>query len=193
MFTFRDLGVLDIQSMRDVVSRNPTDWDNEFSVLRKRLYREHQHVDVIPLQWSAESLSASPDEAAPKTRYFAKYYDETLFSSLTDILTTAYGSGYFVRLLLLRLPPKSTIPTHADDGENLVLNRRVHVPILTNERVFFSVGAETRCPNEGDVFEIDNTNLHSVENLSDAARVHLVADWHVEKVQARSVFSGAHP
>jgi len=43
--------------------------------------------------------------------------------------------------------------------------------------VTFFVGGESRKMGEGEIWEINNANVHAVTNKSDLARVHLIVDW----------------
>ena len=53
------------------------------------------------------------------------------------------GIGYFIRANLVRLAPGGTINEHRDGNFSLTHSHRVHVPIITNDRVLFNVGRET--------------------------------------------------
>ena len=54
----------------------------------------------------------------------------------------------------------------------------MHIPIITNEKVFFQVGDEIKIFKEGEIWKINNTGKsHSVVNNSNEDRVHLIVDW----------------
>lgn len=81
---------------------------------------------------------------------------------------------------LLSLAPGSKILEHSDvdlDGEDGVL--RVHIPIITDERVEFFVGGRRLVIAEGEAWCIDFSLPHRVTNGSDNDRVHLVIDCRV--------------
>lgn len=83
---------------------------------------------------------------------------------------------------ILSLAPGSKILEHADDflgGENGIL--RIHIPIMTDERVEFFVGGERLTMNEGEAWCIDFSLPHRVTNGSDNDRVHLVIDCRVNE------------
>ena len=54
--------------------------------------------------------------------------------------------------------------------------KRTHIPIITNSEVTFTVGGETKFLKEGEIWEINNTKEHSVDNNSDIDRIHLLID-----------------
>ena len=54
--------------------------------------------------------------------------------------------------------------------------KRHHIPIVTNDEVWFYVDGEKKNLKTGEIWEIDNTKLHKVENLSNKDRVHVIVD-----------------
>ncbi len=81
----------------------------------------------------------------------------------------------------LRLGPGSRIKEHRDhrlsfaDGE-----LRLHVPVTTDPDVDFRVGGSTVTMAPGDVWYLDLSERHSVNNHGSHARVHLVIDCVVD-------------
>jgi hypothetical protein len=87
------------------------------------------------------------------------------------------GDGYIVRALFARLAAGGRIDTHTDGLYSLLKCHRIHIPIITNDRVSFTIGGETRMLGEGEMWEINNATLHAVDNRGDADRIHLIIDW----------------
>ena len=88
-----------------------------------------------------------------------------------------YGLGYFVRATLVRLNAGGSISQHQDNNFSLTHSHRVHVPVITNDDVTFTVGSESINMRPGEVIEINNRRLHSVENNGSEHRVHLILDY----------------
>ena len=109
--------------------------------------------------------------------YFELDCDRLLEPFIETIADTFTGSGYIVRAILIRLKPGGVIDDHVDTGPSLTTGRRIHVPIVTNERCVFTVGSDAINMGEGEMWEINNTRIHSVWNAGDEGRVHLVIDW----------------
>jgi hypothetical protein len=83
-----------------------------------------------------------------------------------------------MRALLVNLPSGKLIPFHIDSGFTLASCRRIHIPIQTNENCFFTVGNDKRNLKLGELWEINNDKIqHSVENLGETDRIHLIVDW----------------
>jgi len=80
------------------------------------------------------------------------------------------------RSRLLRLDPGAVVPEHADINYHWFYRVRVHIPIVTSPEVRFHCGGETVHMRGGEAWLFDNWRLHSVENPSETARIHLVAD-----------------
>jgi quercetin dioxygenase-like cupin family protein len=88
-------------------------------------------------------------------------------------------SGFGVvwgRSRLMRLAPGASVPEHADINYHWHTRVRVHIPIVTRPQVRFHCDGETAHMAAGEAWIFDNWRRHHVENGSDEARVHLVAD-----------------
>jgi len=78
---------------------------------------------------------------------------------------------------LLNLKKGAEIKEHRDaelafeNGE-----ARIHIPIFTNPRVEFFLDKTLLCMNEGECWYINANMPHSLKNLGDSDRVHLVFD-----------------
>ena len=137
---------------------------------RQEYYSVHQDTQTIPLVFDKYF------EKPIKTKHYKMF--ETSLMPLESLLTTHYGNGFTARMILTKLKPQGTIPEHRDTGPHFHISHRVHLPLVTNDEVLFTVGDETITMNAGELWEINNTNrLHSVVNKSDRDRVHLIIDW----------------
>jgi hypothetical protein len=87
------------------------------------------------------------------------------------------NDGYVVRALLARLEGHGKIDSHTDGLYSLLKCHRIHVPIITNDKVVFTIGGGRKVLGEGEMWEINNATLHAVENHSDKDRIHLIVDW----------------
>lgn len=80
------------------------------------------------------------------------------------------------RVLLIRLIPNSNITPHADGGLYLNKVKRIHIPLVTDPLVIFTVNGEARHLPVGSCTEINNLRVHSVNNNSTIHRIHLLID-----------------
>ena len=78
---------------------------------------------------------------------------------------------------LMRLGAGSVIKTHSDLDLDVEHGRvRLHVPIVTNDRVDFRLNGERVTLGEGECWYLRLSDPHSVTNAGDTDRVHLVID-----------------
>jgi len=144
---------------------------------RQNRFEAHKYTQTIELLFDRDFRHENPTKHAMYDRLGC---DELLAPILESIADYYTGDDYPIRLLLVRLLPKGLIPQHVNTGYSLTTARRIHVPVVTNEGVIFTVGGEPRALPAGEIWEINNTREHSVENTSDRNRVHMIVDWVVQ-------------
>lgn len=100
------------------------------------------------------------------------------FRSILDFFQCPQG-----RVRILKLAPGGSIGIHRDVAAEvgcLAFNQvRLHVPIITNDKVTFFVGGEQVKMQPGRLYYVNFSKLHSVKNAGDAPRYHLVMDLRV--------------
>ena len=159
---------------KGIASFKEKDW-NEYT-FRQNTFEVHQHTRTIYLLFDQDYRNDSPTHH-PHYKKFAKPLKD-----VENILKNRYGNGHLIRALLILLKMKKSIPPHIDKGNSMEICHRVHIPITTTPRVFFTIDKETKCLKEGEMWEIDNSNkYHSVINKSRYNRIHLVVDWIVAR------------
>lgn len=170
--TFTYYGNFNVSKILELINHPTLEWD-EFD-FRQRTFIEHRHTKTIPLIFGNDFNSF---DAVP-TKHYPLFQDElnNLQVNLKDIINQ---DGYIVRALLVKLLKNSNILPHIDIvGKTLVLGKRLHIPIITNENCLFSVGDDTKNLKVGEIWEINNDKkLHGVSNNGDEDRVHLIVDW----------------
>ncbi|PWV45365.1 aspartyl/asparaginyl beta-hydroxylase domain-containing protein [Chitinophaga sp. S165] len=78
---------------------------------------------------------------------------------------------------LLSLAPGSEIKPHRDMGCGYLDNSfRIHIPIITNQEVYFTIEDETLHLQAGDCWYMDFSLTHSIVNHGNTARIHLIMD-----------------
>jgi hypothetical protein len=137
----------------------------------------HTQFDVHKETQSIQLLADDMSHTLPiKTAFYDRFAAE--IDPIFQTLGSRFGShGLFIRVLLARLKAESEINPHVDKGYSLINCNRIHIPIITNDRVTFSVGGVSRFLKRGEIWEINNADVHSVTNASQDARVHLIIDW----------------
>jgi hypothetical protein len=147
------------------------DW-NDFTY-RQNIFPKHVNTKTIPLLFQTDFRSY---EIAP-TKYYNLFKDQIFL--LEKTLNNNIGqNGHIFRAILVMLVKGSKIPRHRDGGITLLEPKRIHIPIVTNEKCFFTVGDEIKNLQVGEIWGINNGfKLHSVSNDGDEDRIHLIVDW----------------
>lgn len=164
-------GRVDIAGLkRKVLSQTEEDWNAD--PFRQQSFAVHRATHTINVIYDRDFRHENPT-------FHPKYEDLKLeLLPIFGLLATSFADGgSVVRCLLTRLAPDSSIPEHRDGSFSLEHSHRIHLPIITNDRVRFSVGGEEIHLGEGEIWEINNMRQHAVKNDSDVARVHLILDW----------------
>ena len=106
-----------------------------------------------------------------------------------------YAHGAFPRVMLARMAPGGVIHPHRDQNPAAKWPHKIHVPLLTNDQVTFTVDGTDYHFAEGEAVEVNNMGLHAVANRGDTARIHLIFEYYdldqpepawLAEVQARS-------
>jgi hypothetical protein len=179
---FIKIGDADISRLRQLVLQLTADhWTS--NTTRQQRYEAHQHTRTIGLVYDADFRHTNTTRLPPMQLFepslrpilaqIANHYEEPLASAKR----VSSRPGYFVRASLVQLIPGGKIAPHRDMNFSLAHSHRVHVPIVSNDRVRFYVGDESISMQEGEIFEINNRRMHSVTNDGQDGRVHLILDW----------------
>lgn len=170
--TFIHYGNYDVSTMIDILNDPFLNWD-EFD-FRQRTFSEHIKTKTIPVIFNSDFNSFEPEH----TKNYHLFEKE--FKMLESHLhNTINDEGYIMRAIFVKLLKNSFIPPHIDIvGKSLVLSKRLHIPIITNENCFFSVGDDIRNLKVGEIWEINNDKkMHGVSNNGNEDRIHLIVDW----------------
>lgn len=180
---FRRIGSANVEPIRRVLETlAEEDWDRE--AVRQQRYEVHKDTQTIPLVHDYDFRHVQPTRhpalqvfepvIRPVLAITADFFDQ---SPKGRELTRKHGVGYFIRANLVRLSPGGEIAEHRDMNFSLAHSHRVHLPVITNDKVWFTVGSETLNIPEGEIYEINNRRMHSVRNEGDEARIHLILDY----------------
>jgi hypothetical protein len=173
--TFINHGKIDVENILKIIEVNNLDWD-EFTDRQKKYNSEHVHTKTIPIIFD-KSFNFNHLKIIP-TKNYPLFKDE--ISKIESVIgENTKEEGKIMRALLVKLMSGKSIRPHIDTvGFSLVICRRIHIPIETNENCFFTVGNDKRNLKIGELWEINNDKReHSVNNLGDTDRIHLIIDW----------------
>jgi hypothetical protein len=180
---FFHIGNLDLAELKKPVLKLTEEQWNSFS-LRQMRYEVHQQTQTIGLVYDPDFRHSHPtrlpaletfeSELRPAFWMVADHFEDT---NASQRLIRERGRGYFVRVSLVRLKAGCNIAAHQDNNFSLTHSHRIHLPVVTNEAVWFTVGGETINMREGELYEINNRRMHTVSNNGSTDRVHLILDF----------------
>lgn len=161
---------IDTAAIREKVAQIPAERWAESD--RRKIFNVHRNTQSLSLVHFEDYKYDKPeyrdlyseleDEIGPVVDYIARYYR---------------NNGFIVRAMLAKLAAGGEIPKHKDAGFSLMNCHRVHLPLVTNDKVDFFVGGETIHMRPGELWEIDNGSDHAVANNGGEDRIHLIVDW----------------
>ena len=149
--------------------------------------------------WDAENADKpNKFEALDKTRHIVfRFVDSTrdwrgshdrpLWSQWQQLLEPVmveavadygYRRGVFPRVMLARMAPGGIIQPHIDANPAAKWPHKIHVPLVTNEKVGFLIGATVHHFQIGQAVEVNNLGPHAVRNEGDSDRIHLIFEYY---------------
>ena len=103
-----------------------------------------------------------------------------LIQPVLDAATAPYGyaNGDFPRVMLARMAPGGIIHPHQDANPAAKWPHKIHIPLLTNDEVAFTVGKTDYHFPEGEAIEVNNMGIHAVANRGETDRIHLIFEYY---------------
>ena len=181
---FRKIGSHDISGLKEKILRlTDEEWDEES--WRQKQYDVHKFTHTISLIFDRDFRHTKPTihsryelfrkNIEPIIIKINSYYNQMLKYKR---LKNKHGDGYVIRINLVKLDGAgSDIDAHVDNLFTLSHSHRIHIPIITNDKVKFSISDEIKNLKVGEIWEINNREMHSVVNDGDNYRVHMIIDW----------------
>lgn len=161
------------------LSFDPTKVQADLERIDPAEWLTHFNTNYFEGGWTGVALRAPLGNAQTLHAPAAQKYVDTavmlrcpnIFSAL-GLLRCALKS-----VRLLKLTAGSSIREHSDDDLGWEAGEvRLHAPIITNPEVEFFLNGQRVVMEEGEVWYLDLTLPHRVENRSNADRIHLVID-----------------
>lgn len=172
--TIRRLGAVDIAALKAAVLAIPEAvWDaenadkpNRFDALDKTRHIVFRFVD------STRDWRGSHDRPA-----WADWQALLVPVMQAAVAPYGYAGGQFPRVMLARMAPGGEIKPHRDANAAAKWPHKIHVPLLTNDKVTFYVDGIGYHLPEGEAAEVNNMGVHAVKNAGDGDRIHLIFEY----------------
>lgn len=177
---YRQVGIVDVAPIRDALATlGEAEWNA--SATRQQIYKAHAHTRTIPLIYDEDMRHTGATRRplfdrlepvlAPAMARIRDFY-----APAHEAAGTPVSGGYFVRIVLVRLAGEGEVTSHTDNGPSLQRAHRIHLPIVTSDRVLFAVRGEIRNLPAGELWEINNRRPHAVRNAG-TDRIHAILDY----------------
>ena len=174
-FKMREVGSWDYtQLAQDILKVDESLWFEDVS--RQKTYKPHVNTNTLVIMWHRESLGDNTVGKLNERNYNLLSFDNIL-KSLKPVYSNFFGDGIFLRVLITRLKPNTTIPRHTDGGKSLMTAKRTHLPLQLNEGTVFHVAGEDFHHELGKIYELNNAKQHGVTNDGDKYRINLIIDY----------------
>lgn len=147
--------------------------------LEKRKSNVHEEGKYKDLQWHKVDLN--PEEHA--------------FVEKTYSFLGAEKNGICV---FYYLSPGAILHPHRDlTGASSNARLRFHIPIITNENIYFNVSKQRVIMSPGELWALDTSYLHEVKNQSNTVRVHIVIECQISEttkvlLPKKNIYGRAH-
>jgi hypothetical protein len=168
--SFREICAVDIASLlREVEQIGEDEWnaENERKENNFSCFRQTRHI-----------IGRFNDTQRPEGYHATPFWEgwSGLFLPVMTRVAAHYhlADSDFPKVMLARLAAGGTIDPHSDIGVSNHLAHKIHIPLVTNEHVWFQVGAERFRLAAGVAYELNNIQVHSVVNRGAEDRIHLV-------------------
>jgi len=150
----------------------PQDWSKY--TYRQDLFPMHNKTQTIPVLYDTDY-----EIGVSKKSSFYKIFESSIEHATKKISELTKSNCSVIRFIITNLPANTVVDEHRDKANSFKLYNRVHIPLITNDKVLFTVGEETINMPVGEMYEINNNDqLHGVVNSSNQDRLHIILDWY---------------
>lgn len=170
----RELGAIDTTALRDaILGQEDAAWHEE--EYRQQTYHHHNQTESIVLVFT--DGSKWPDTDVHKEPGWDRLADVAV-PVMQEIIKKHYPTGgEVIRAMAAKLLAGGKIKTHADVHPSFHCGHRIHVPITTNPRVWWSIDGRPYQFEVGQAYELNNQKQHSVMNKGTEGRITFIFDY----------------
>jgi len=170
----RELGVIDSTALRKAIfDQEEAAWYEDES--RQKSYYMHDQTRSIVLLTLDDTKW--PDRQVHKGPGWERIADVAV-PVMEEIIMNHYPTGGdVIRAVVASLKAGANIKAHTDGHQSFHSAHRIHVPISTNRKVWFTIGGLPHQFEVGQAYEINNQKQHSVVNKGDEDRLTFIFDY----------------
>lgn len=170
---FIHYGSIDVSLFIELLENISNDDWNKYTY-RQDLFPMHSKTKTIPILYDTDY-----EVGISKKSSFYKAFESSIEYTAKKISELTNCNCSIIRFIITNLPANTIVEKHKDKANSFKLYNRVHIPLITNDKVLFTVGEETINMPVGELYEINNNNqLHGVVNNGNEDRLHIILDWY---------------
>ncbi len=170
----RELGAIDIRALSEaILGQEDVVWNED--EYRQKSYHVHDQTRSIVL--IALDDAKWPDRVVYKRTGWGRLADVAV-PVMQEIIKKHYPTGgEVIRAVAAGLTAGGKIKAHTDMHDSFHCAHRIHVPITTNPKVWFSINGRPYQLEVGQAYEINNQMQHSVVNKGSEDRITFIFDY----------------
>jgi len=170
----RELGAIDSTALREaVLGQDAAAWQEDES-RQKSFYVHDQTRSIVLLSLDDTKW---PDRDVRKGPGWQRLADVAV-PVMEEIIKEHYPvGGELIRAVVASLKAGENIKAHNDIHQSFHVAHRIHVPITTNPRVWFTIDGRPYQFEVGQAYEINNQKQHRVTNKGDEDRITFIFDY----------------
>jgi len=170
----RELGTVGSAELRDaILAQEDIAWSED--QFRQKSYYVHEQTRSIVLL--ALDDTKWPERSVHKGQGWERLADVAV-PIMQDIIEKHYPvGGELVRAVAARLKSGANIKAHSDIHQSFHCAHRIHIPITTNPKVWFTIDGRPYQFKLGEAYEINNQKQHSVVNKGAEDRITFIFDY----------------
>lgn len=170
----RELGAFDASTLHDaILGQDDIAWHEDES--RQKSFYVHDQTRSIVLV--ALDDSNWPNGRVSRGPGWERLADVAL-PVMQEIIKNHYPEGgEVIRAIAARLTAGANIKAHSDIHQSFHCAHRIHVPITTNPKVWFTIDGRPYQFKLGQAYEINNQKQHSVVNKGAEDRITFIFDY----------------
>jgi hypothetical protein len=171
----RPLGPVPFEALREAVLGIPDELWNLEDSLKPNRFETLDRTRHIVFRFVKDLKDWRTDYERP---LWAQW--QPLLQPVLDAAVKPYGyaRGVFPRVMLARMAPGGIIQPHRDNMPAALWPHKIHVPLLTNDKVGFYIEPKTYYFPVGEAVEVNNLDVHAVKNEGDSDRIHLIFEYY---------------
>ena len=173
--TVRRLGSVDVAALREAVLALPDSvWDAENAAKPNR-FAALDATRHILFRFPERLSDWRTGADRPAIAEWRELLEPVLAAATAPY---GYARGDFPRIMLANMAPGGVIHPHRDTNASAKWPHKIHVPLVTNDKVTFFVDGTGHHLPEGEAAEVNNMGLHAVTNAGETARIHLIFEYY---------------